>query len=169
MYIFTWLPYIRGKHTYTYCVGLLCYSSFQSRAKPHASNREMNNRYRLSRFFFLTDQLESEESIGHDRPIMKSKKNEELQSRREFFKRAAKAALPIVGAVVLANAPIIAKAATPDDCKYGCSSLCYSSCRGSCQYNCYTGCQSNCRGGCSGSCQGCCQASCSGSCRGSNY
>ncbi len=31
------------------------------------------------------------------------KKNEKLQSRREFFKKAAKGALPILGAIVLAN------------------------------------------------------------------
>lgn len=33
----------------------------------------------------------------------KNKNNEELQSRREFFKKAAKSALPILGAVVLAS------------------------------------------------------------------
>ena len=38
----------------------------------------------------------------------KNKQNEELQSRREFFKKAAKSALPILGAVVLASAPGIA-------------------------------------------------------------
>lgn len=37
--------------------------------------------------------------------------NEELQSRREFFKKAAKGVLPILGAVVLAGAPAIVKAA----------------------------------------------------------
>ena len=36
----------------------------------------------------------------------KKNSNEELQSRREFFKKAAKAALPVVGAVVLSSLPI---------------------------------------------------------------
>ena len=38
--------------------------------------------------------------------IMK-KENNEIQSRREFFKKAAKGALPILGAVLLASSPII--------------------------------------------------------------
>ena len=40
----------------------------------------------------------------------KNEKNEELQNRREFFKKAAKSALPILGAIVLAGAPQILKA-----------------------------------------------------------
>ena len=36
-----------------------------------------------------------------------SKKNEELQSRREFFKQAAKAALPVVGAAIMASVPFV--------------------------------------------------------------
>lgn len=43
--------------------------------------------------------------------MVKKEKNEELQSRREFFKKAAKGALPILGAVVLASAPGLANAA----------------------------------------------------------
>lgn len=38
--------------------------------------------------------------------MVKNEKNEELQSRREFFKKAAKGALPILGAVVLASAQV---------------------------------------------------------------
>lgn len=50
----------------------------------------------------------------------KNKQNEELQSRREFFKKAAKSALPILGAVVLASAPGIANAAE-SAAEMGCS------------------------------------------------
>lgn len=71
------------------------------------------------------------------------KKNEELQSRREFFKNAAKAALPILGAVVLANAPVIARAAN-SDAPMGCSQ---STCSGGCKNSC-TSCQYTCQGGC---------------------
>ena len=39
------------------------------------------------------------------------KQKEELQSRREFFKQAAKKALPVIGAIALASTPIIANAA----------------------------------------------------------
>ena len=55
---------------------------------------------------------------------MKNKKNnEELQSRRQFFKQAAKGALPIIAAAVMASAPAVVKAAnTPMGC-YSC--CCY--------------------------------------------
>lgn len=52
---------------------------------------------------------------------MKEKKNkEELQSRREFFKKVAKGALPILGAIVLADTPAIVRAAekVPMGCNY---------------------------------------------------
>ncbi|WP_182435865.1 hypothetical protein [Leyella stercorea] len=39
--------------------------------------------------------------------MKKNEKNEELQSRREFFKKAAKGALPILGAILLSGAPQI--------------------------------------------------------------
>ena len=71
------------------------------------------------------------------------KQNEELQSRREFFKKAAKAALPVVGAVVMASVPTISKAAT------GClNSGCYSSCEGGCTGGCYHYCTGTCKGSC---------------------
>ncbi len=77
----------------------------------------------------------------------KNVKNEELQSRREFFKKAAKGALPILGAVILAGAPQVLNAAEPKDpmgcTKYGCGT-----CTGSCRGNCKGGCQTTCSGGC---------------------
>ena len=51
-------------------------------------------------------------------------KNEEIQSRREFFKKAAKVALPVVGAIALANLPI-----ANAEAQYGCLG-CGQSCRG---------------------------------------
>ena len=49
---------------------------------------------------------------------MGNKKKEELQSRRDFFKKAAKGVLPVFGAVVLAGVPNIMKAVeTPIDRK----------------------------------------------------
>ena len=71
--------------------------------------------------------------------------NEELQSRREFFKKAAKAALPVIGAVVVASIPTMkAKASTycgNVSCSYECDGSCNDSCYGSC------------RGGCNASCK----------------
>lgn len=72
--------------------------------------------------------------------------NEELQSRREFFKKAAKSALPMIAAVALANAPAMLNAAevAPSGCtRYGCG-LCTNGCSGGCK----GGCNTTCSGGC---------------------
>lgn len=81
---------------------------------------------------------------------MKTNNNEELQSRREFFKKAAKAALPVVGAIVLSQLPMTAEA-TPAGCaKYGCG-ICTHSCTNSCSGACYTTCSGGCKNyGCKG-------------------
>ena len=73
--------------------------------------------------------------------------NEELQSRREFFKKAAKATLPMIAAVALASAPGIVNAteAAPSGCtRYGCG-LCTNSCEGCCKGGCYTTCSGGCK------------------------
>lgn len=76
-----------------------------------------------------------------------SKKNEELQSRREFFKQAAKAALPVVGAAIMASVPFV-KSEAATGCTYGgCTYGCEGSCSGGCQ-----GCSDSCYGSCKGSC-----------------
>lgn len=86
----------------------------------------------------------------------KQKKNEEIQSRREFFKKAAKSALPVVGAVVLSSVPFADAAAQFGcGCGYSCSNSCYTSCGSGCGF----GCQNTCKGGCGG-CKGVCQNSC---------
>lgn len=86
------------------------------------------------------------------------KSDKELQSRREFFKKAAEKALPVLGAIVVAGSPIIAQAAAkgPMGCE-GCTGIC-TGCRGGCTGNC---------GGCTG-CTGCtsCTGNCYGTCKG---
>lgn len=91
----------------------------------------------------------------------KTNKNEELQSRREFFKKAAKGALPILAAVALAGAPNIISAAekSPMGCPYSCSGGCDASC---------TGCKGSCRDACTschGTCSGYCKTTCNGYCK----
>ncbi|MBD5334745.1 MAG: Cys-Xaa-Xaa-Xaa repeat radical SAM target protein [Bacteroides sp.] len=93
---------------------------------------------------------------------MKSNKNEELQSRRQFFKKAAKAALPILGTIVLANTPLIAKASGMG------SSSCNSYCSNSCSGRCTSGCSTRCYGGCNTGCERSCKSDCSISCRASS-
>lgn len=86
------------------------------------------------------------------------KQNEELQSRREFFKKAAKAALPVVGAVVMASVPTLLQASSSSCgyCQYSCTS-CVGGCLDNCSRSCTTcsngcarGCHANCYTGCNG-------------------
>jgi len=95
----------------------------------------------------------------------KKKKNEELQSRRQFFKNAAKGALPILGAIALSQMPFIGQAHEAQNemgCSYGCSGGCSMSCYTTCRM----GCSGSCSGGCQGQCTGACARSCSGACSG---
>ena len=76
--------------------------------------------------------------------------NEELQSRREFFKNAAKAALPVVAAAVLANVPTMkTEASEAGQCNNWCTS-CTGSCTGACTGACARSCSGSCSGGCKG-------------------
>lgn len=90
--------------------------------------------------------------------------NNKLQSRREFFKKAAKGALPILGAVLLTSSPIISKAVEkePMGCSSGCWYSCYGTCKGYCEGTCEGGCKGTCTGSCFGSCEGSCHRTCSG-------
>lgn len=80
----------------------------------------------------------------------------EIQSRREFFKKAAKGALPILGAVVLSSIPFVKAEAA----KTGCNYACLAECQGTCLGGCYTSCRGECKGSCMGSCKGSCQHHC---------
>lgn len=131
------------------------------------------NEYSISRFFLLSP--DSRDSYRAKCQIqMKDEKREELESRRQFFKKAAKATLPILGVLAILQAPIVAKAmGSRTSCYSGCSMSCSGgcegcsgSCRGGCQYNCGSGCTYGCDGSCKGNCTGTCNMSCQGSCRG---
>lgn len=95
---------------------------------------------------------------------MKGNKNEELQSRRQFFKKAAKSALPILGAIALVNMPLLVKAEHPTSCRYGCASTCDGTCIGTCIGTCKRTCEGNCKYTCTGTCHGSCGISCTGGC-----
>lgn len=81
---------------------------------------------------------------------MKEKREDGLQSRREFFRKAAKAALPILGAVVLANTPLKAIASEngmeSGRCTACSGANCGITCRGLCRDNCEGTCKNTCRG-----------------------
>lgn len=99
--------------------------------------------------------------------MKEQKKNEELQSRRDFFKNAAKGALPILGAVILASNPIVSHAAESMD-PMGCRNGCYTTCSGSCKGGCSTRCENVCTG-CGSACQNGCAVGCTGGCTGCRY
>ena len=87
---------------------------------------------------------------------MENKKKDELQNRREFFKKAAKGALPILGAIVLANMPGVLNAAGKDsmNCEYSCSALCADNCSGRCKGECTSACNRTCASYCNSTCKG---------------
>lgn len=102
---------------------------------------------------------------------MANKNNkEELQSRRDFFKKAAKAVLPIVGAVALSGLPLSSLAKDTDNpetyCDWGCTNSSSGSCGRSCSYGCDGSCAGSCDGSCKGACSRSCSYSCSSTCRG---
>ncbi len=80
------------------------------------------------------------------------KKNAEVQSRRDFFKKAAKTALPILGIAVFG--PSLLTSCDPDDDDSdGSSSGCGNSCSGSCDDGCSNNCDSLCGGDCWSYCE----------------
>ena len=83
--------------------------------------------------------------------MSKNEKKEELQSRREFIKKTAKGALPILGISLFG--PSILTSCDKDEPESG--------------NNEFSGCGKSCSGSCDGSCSGSCE-SCTGSCDGSS-
>lgn len=90
----------------------------------------------------------------------KKQRNEELQSRREFFKKAAKSTLPILGAIMFAATPMIAMERTASsNCNGSCTDICQNSCSGGCYRSCVGSCQRGCNKTCKGHCYGTCYKS----------
>lgn len=101
------------------------------------------------------------------------KKKDELQSRRDFFKKAVKTALPILGMAIVASTPLklFASQSDPSGCDYGCVFGCSGGCGGGCSVSCQNTCRGTCQGckGCSGSCSISCTTTCGGGCSRGNY
>lgn len=81
-----------------------------------------------------------------------------IQSRREFFKNAAKRGLSILGTMMLASTPATTQAKeTPmgcnTNCQLACAVNCFSGCRGKCADNCAKSCSKSCLYGCKGGCK----------------
>lgn len=88
---------------------------------------------------------------------MENGENKDLQGRREFFKEAAKKALPILGAVAIITIPLHVDAFSNNNC----NSSCENTCKGDCETSCHIGCG----GGCTGTCEGTCKDTCSNTCK----
>lgn len=73
--------------------------------------------------------------------------NKEIQTRREFFKSAAKRSLPIMGAIVLSATPFRLSAVQSSTCTdKTCTNTCEGSCTKWCNGTCLTSCTDNCKG-----------------------
>lgn len=120
-------------------------------------------------------------NLGETR--MENSNNNETQSRRQFFKEAAKKALPILGTVALKDNSMIAQtiqkvstdcnhSSCSNTCKTTCETMCGKSCIGYCRSGCDDYCAGSCKEGCAvgckGGCNGSCEGSCLNSCKGSN-
>ena len=110
--------------------------------------------------------------MGNNLGKNKMNNNKETQTRREFFKNAARKALPILGAIALFRNPLITKAAEHEvlECN-GCQDYCVKGCRTGCGGGCHDHCALSCSESCIRACRGCeggCENTCKGSCRFSN-
>ena len=80
---------------------------------------------------------------------MENNKNNEAQNRREFFKEAAKKALPILGIAVMSiTVPSLIQSCQKEnictDCSGGCKTGCSGSCKNTCSGQCYRTCGATC-------------------------
>ena len=88
--------------------------------------------------------------------------NKDTQNRREFFKKAAKKALPLLGVITISSLSI--QTVVEENIIFrgkDCNNNCKGSCKGKCEGNCA---ENGCKGGCYGSCSG----SCSNTSKGNN-
>ncbi len=85
--------------------------------------------------------------------------NKDILSRREFFKKAAKTALPIMAAAAMPA--IFTSCEIKEPNVYGCTGSCSMNCSGGC-----TGCSSSCKGECTATCYRTCKGGCALTCSG---
>ena len=153
-------------------VGLSALLVSTYRAMREASHSGTSDRL-APRFFFVYGWFNYFILFGADNAfvIMEDKsQKDELQSRREFFKKAAKRALPFIGAIALSALPFSSFAKETEEpetyCDWGCTNSCSGSCGRSCSYGCDGSCAGSCDGSCKGACSRSCSYSCSSTCRG---
>lgn len=93
----------------------------------------------------------------------------ELQTRREFFKKAAKGALPILAVTSLSGCSIFMDALGESMSSYGSGGGgSYGGGSSGSESGCGYSCSNNCSGGCDGTCRWGCETTCRGSCEGTS-
>ena len=106
-----------------------------------------------------------------------SEENEEILSRRGFFKKATRKTLPIMALIVFEGSACCAKASSQyvvgqfssHPYSHGiscteCEDLCLYTCYTSCEGDCIIECANTCIGNCDGTCVVCCAEDCMGHC-----
>lgn len=108
----------------------------------------------------------------------------EIVTRRQFFKKAVKATLPIIGLFAFGNISLLSACSKdeeedgssspslPNGCYSGCTRVCSNDCSGECKGDCEAHCASGCSDACSQACTNSCKVtcrSCSGTCEGGCY
>lgn len=98
---------------------------------------------------------------------------EELQTRRQFFKKASQKVLPMIGAFIAAPT-IISTTLTSCSCD-GCEAACMDDCQSTCGFDCANSCSSSsynssiedddCANNCSSSCKSTCSTACDSTCK----
>lgn len=91
------------------------------------------------------------------------KNNDEIISRRNFFKKAAGTIVPAIAVTILPNVLTSCEIDVPEielPTNSGGCSTCKGSCGGGCTSNCGVACGSGCKGRCGGACSSSCGSSC---------
>lgn len=85
--------------------------------------------------------------MGYNRAKQTMENSKEIQTRREFFKNAARKSLPIMGVILLSATPFRINASTSSDCaSNSCTNSCKGNCTKWCNGTCLTSCSDNCKG-----------------------
>lgn len=88
-------------------------------------------------------------------------KKNDLLTRRELFRRAAKA-LPVL---LISCSPVVQIIASqPSGCNGDCTATCANECTKTCSQNCTEDCRGTCKGLCARYCTGGCIQTCTGTC-----
>lgn len=85
---------------------------------------------------------------------------EDVISRRDFFRRGVKSSIPIIAIAIIGNFALQscdALAPNCSNCANGCDDTCHNSCKG---------CKGTCKGRCGGDCFAICNGECINSCKG---